>query len=143
MFGSELLTYLDSGSTKIAAGTSLFLNATPDTTGRSVCVIETPGSPAYDRYGSALPAMTRPRAQIVTRSTKAVGGEGIAASTGTRSLAQDMWELVTGIKDVTLSPAYYQRVVPLQDPFLLHHDEAGRAVFIFNIEALRTATTNA
>ena len=141
-FVDEIVSHLDSQSTKIAAGTSLFKNAVVETTGRAVFVIETPGSPAHDRFGSALPAMVRPRAQSMTRSTKAIGGEGVPASTGTRSLAQDMWEIVTAIKDQTLSSVYYQRVEPLQDPWLLHHDEAGRAVFVFGVEALRTATTN-
>ncbi len=142
-FIDEITTYIDSASTKVAVGTSLFKNAVTETTGRAVFVIETPGSPPYDRFGSFMPGMVRPRAQVMTRSTKAVGGEGVPASTGTRSLAQDMWEILQGIADQTLSSVYYQSVDVLQDPWLLHHDEAGRAVFVFGIEALRTASTNA
>lgn len=143
-WGDDLAAHLDSNSTKISAGTSLFLNVLPDvTTGRCVAVFETPGLPAVEKFSGVLPAMTRPRAQIVVRSTKPSGGSGIGGSSGTRSLAQDMWEICVGITNQSVNSNTYQRVAPLQDPFFLRRDEAGRAVFVFNVEALRSATTNA
>lgn len=142
-FGDDLLAFLDAGSTKITAGTNAFKNAVTETTGRAVFVIETPGLPAIEKFGGELPAITRPRAQIMVRSTKAVGGSGIAGSTGTRILAQDMWELCVGVTDENMNSIRYLRCEPLQDPFSLGHDEAGRAMFAFNVQAMRTPTTQA
>lgn len=143
-FGDDLAAHLDSNSTKISAGTSLFLNVLPsDTTGRCVAVFETPGLPAIEKFGGVLPAMTQPRAQIVTRSTKPSGGSGVSGSSGARSLAQDMWEVCVGIANQSVNGHTYQRVAPLQDPFFLRRDEAGRAMFVFNVECMRSATTNA
>ena len=138
----DLVTYLDANST-LTAGTNLFKHSLPETTSRCVAVIETPGMPAIEKFGVGLPAMTRPRAQIIARSTKAVGGAGIAGSTGARHLAKHCWETLTTVVNTTaVSPGIlYQRIEPLQDPWLLHHDEAGRAVFVFNVQAMRTAST--
>src|SRR4051812_31184330 len=113
-FVDDLVALLDT-STKIAAATSLFKNSMPETTGRAVFVTEYPGSAAVEKFSGVLPAMTRPRAQIVARSTKAVGGDGIAGSTGTRVLIQDMWELVVGVANQSVNSVLYQRIAPLQD----------------------------
>lgn len=141
-FVDDLVVLLDT-STKVAAGSSLFKNAMPESTGRAVFVVEYPGLPAVEKFSGELPAMTRPRAQVTVRSTKPSGGSGIPGSTATRNLAQDMWELVVGVANETVNSVLYQRIAPLQDPFFLRHDEAGRAVFAFNVEALRSATTQA
>ena len=141
-FVDDLTVLLDT-STKIAVGSSLFKNAMPESTARAVFVHETPGLPAVEKFGGELPAMTRPRAQVTICSTKAVGGSGIAASTATRILAQDMWELVVGVHNETVNGVVYQRMEPLQDVFFLRRDEAGRGVFCFNVQALRSATTQA
>ena len=140
-FADELVAYIDSNSTALTAGTNLFKNAVVETTGRAVFVVETPGAPAIDKFSGTLPAITRPRCQVMVRSTAAVGGAGIPASTGTRALAQDVWEVLYGIVNTSLSGKTYLRVEPLQDPFFLRHDEAGRACFAFNVQAMRAAST--
>lgn len=141
-FVDDLVVLLDT-STKLSAGTSLFKNSVPETTGRAVFVTEYAGLPAIEKFSGVLPAMTRPRAQIMIRSTAPSGPDGIPASTATRNLAQSMWELTIGVVNQSVNSVTYQRIAPLQDPFFLRHDERGRACFAFNIEALRSATTQA
>ena len=140
-FSDDLVVLFDNGSTKVAAGTSLFKNVTPETTGRAVFVYDSPGLPAVEKFSGELPAMTRPRCQVLVRSTKSVGGEGLVSSTGTRVLATDMWELAVGVANESVNSVVYQRMSPVQDPFFLRRDEAGRAVFAFNVQAMRTAST--
>lgn len=139
-FAADLVAYLDTNSTKVTAGTSLFTNMVSESTGRAVFVVSYGGLPPVDRFSGTYPAMTRPRVQVVVRSTKPAGGDGIGSSTGTENLAFDMWDLCH-VANGTLNSNTYQRVVPLQDPFYLERDEAGRAIFVFNAEALRSATT--
>lgn len=140
---ADLVALLDANSTKITAGTSLFQNALPETTGRCVAVFETPGLPAVEKFATDLPAIERPRCQIMARSTASVGGSGIAGSTGTRVLIGDMWEIVQTVQNENVNSNYYERLMPLQSPFFLRHDEKGRAVFMFNVQVMKAPTTNA
>lgn len=142
-FGDDLVAHIDSNST-FAAGTDLFLNTIRDTTSnrRAVFVIEVQGDGPVEKMGGALPAMTRPSADLLVRSTKAIGGDGQASSTGTRSVAQDMWELLNGIANTSVNGKTYQRITAAHDPYLLGRDEAGRVMFGFRVDALRAATTN-
>ena len=144
MFGSDLAAHIDTNST-FTAGTDLFLNTIRETTSnrRAVFVIETQGEAAIERMGAGtLPAMTRPSADILVRSTKAVGGDGISSSTGTRSVAQDLWELLVGISNTSVNGKTYQRITAAYDPHLMGMDQQGRHLFGFRVDALRTATTN-
>src|SRR3990172_8343962 len=96
-FADDLVSYIDSNSTALTAGSSLYKNASVETPGRAVFVMEVRGRANVEKFAGSLPAYTQPSADVIVRSTKAVGGPGIAASTGTRSLAQDMWELLVGV----------------------------------------------
>lgn len=140
-FADDLVVYVDAQSTALTAGTSLFKNSVPETTGRACFIVETRGQSAIEKFGG-LPAMTRPQADVVVRSTKAVGGAGIASSTGTRSLAQDVWEILVQVANTSLNSKTYQRVTTLSDPYYMGTDEQGRALFGFQVSALRAATTN-
>lgn len=142
-WGDDLVAHIDSNST-FTAGTDLFVNTILDTTSnrRAVFVIETPGEPAVEKLGGSLPAMTRPAADILVRSTKAIGGAGLASSTGTRSVAQDLWELLVGIANTSVNGKTYQRITPASDPYLMGRDEQGRVLFGFRVDGLRAATTN-
>ena len=144
MFGSDLAAYIDTNST-FTAGTDLFLNTIRETTSnrRAVFVIETQGEPAIERMGAGtLPAMTRPSADVLVRSTKAIGGDGLASSTGSRSVAQDLWELLVGISNASVNGKTYQRITAAHDPYLMGRDQQGRVLFGFRVDAMRTATTN-
>lgn len=139
-FASDLVVYLDAQSTKVTAGSSLFKNVVTDSTGRAVFVIGYAGMPDIDKFSGTYPAMTRPRAQVMVRSTKAVGGDGVPGSTATENLARDMWDILH-VANTTVNSVQYQRIVPLQEPFFLERDEAQRATFVFNVAGLRSPTT--
>ena len=143
-FGDDLAAHIDSNST-FTAGTDLFLNTIRETTSnrRAVFVMEVQGGEAIERMGAGtLPAMTRPSADILVRSTKAIGGDGLASSTGTRSVAQDLWELLVGISNASVNGKTYQRITAAHDPYLMGRDQQGRVLFGFRVDAMRTATTN-
>lgn len=142
-YGDDLVAHIDTNST-FTAGTDLFLNTILETTSnrRAVFVMEVPGEAAVEKMGGVLPAMTRPAADILVRSTKAIGGNGLASSTGTRSVAQDLWELLIGITNTSVNGKTYQRISPASDPFLMGRDDLGRVLFGFRVDGLRAATTN-
>ena len=143
-FGDDLAAHIDSNSTAFTAGTNLFLNVIRESTSnvRAVFVIETQGDSAVEKMAAGLPAMTRPSADVLVRSTKAVGGDGLASSTGTRSAAQDLWELLVQIANTSVNGKTYQRITAAHDPYLMGRDQQGRVLFGFRVDALRSATTN-
>lgn len=137
----DLRVYVDANSTRVTVGTSLFQNAIPETTGRAVFIIETRGREAVEKFGG-LPAMVRPRADIIARSSKAVGGAGLAGSTGTEDLIKEMWDILVTPSNTTINSKTYQRVTAETSPYLLGRDEAGRALFGFSVQAMASASTN-
>ena len=140
----DVLAYLDSNSTKVTAGSNLFKNAMGESTGRAIFVIPTVGLPAIEKFSGSVPAMTRPRVQIVTRSTKAVGAQGIPGSTATMDLAEDMRDLLAGVTNASVNGTQYQRIFCLQsEPYNIGRDEAGRLLFAQNYQVLRSPTTQA
>ena len=140
----DILAYLDNNSTKVTAATNLFKNAVGESSGRAVFVIPVPGLPAIEKFSGTTPAMTRPRVQIVTRSTKAVGAQGIPGSTATMDLAEDMRDLLVGVANTSVNGITYQRIFALQsEPFNIGRDEAGRHMFAQNFQCLRSPTTQA
>lgn len=140
----DILSHLDSNSTKVTAATSLFKYSIAESTGRAVFVIPTPGLPPIEKFSAGKPAMTRPRVQIVTRSTKPLGGQGVAGSTATYALACDMRDILGSIANTTVGGVQYQRIHAVQsDPYNIGRDEAGRVMFAQTFDCLRTPTTQA
>ena len=140
LFARDLVAYLDAQSTKFTVGTNLFYDAITETTGRAAFVVSYAGFPSIDKFSGTLPAMTQPRAQVVVRTTKPVGGSGIAKSTGTEQLAHDAWDILH-VANAAVNSVTYQRVVPLQEPFFLEHDQSGRSKYVFNVAGIRTPST--
>lgn len=138
----DVAAYIDSNSTVFTAGTNLFINTIRDTTAnvRACFVIETQGADNVEKFGG-LPAMTRPSADILIRSTKAIGGEGEASSTGTRTLAQNVWGLLVGLSNQSVNSKTYQRVTASHEPYLMGRDPLGRVLFGFRVDAMRAPTT--
>lgn len=142
-FGDDLAAHIDSNST-FAAGADLFLNVIRDSTSnrRNVFVIETQGASPIEKFSGSLPAMTQPSADVLIRSTRAIGGDGIAQSTGTRTVAQNLWGLLNGIANTNVNSKVYQRITCASDPYFLGRDEQGRAMFGFRVDAMRSPTTS-
>lgn len=141
-FGDDLVAYIDSNSTALTAGTSLFKNAIIETTGRAVFVVEVRGQSPQEKFGGTLPAYTQPSADVIVRSTIAAGGPGIAASTGTRSLAQNVWGILNVPVNTNVNSVYYERISPQTDPYYMGHDDQGRALFGFTVDAMRAPSTS-
>jgi hypothetical protein len=142
-FAEDVLAHIDSNSTAFTAGTNLFVNTLRDTTAnvRSCFVIETQGEAAIEKFSGPLPAMTRPSADVIVRSTKAIGGEGISSSTGTRVVAQNLWGLLVRVANTSVNGKTYQRISAAHEPFLMGRDELGRVMFGFRVDGLRAPTT--
>ena len=143
-FGDDLAAHIDSNSTAFTAGTNLFVNVIRDSTSnvRAVFVIETQGEPSIEKFSGGGPAMTRPSADILVRSTKAVGGDGLASSTGTRTVAQNLWGLLDRIVNTSVNGKTYQRISAPTEPVLMGRDELGRVLFGFSVDGLRAPTTS-
>ena len=140
----DVLAYLDTNSTKVTAGSNLFKNAMGESTGRAIFVIPTVGLPAIEKFSGTVPAMTRPRCQIVARTTKPLGGQGIAGSTATMDLAEDMRDLLAGVTDTAVNGTQYQRIFCVQsEPFNIGDDDAGRHLFAFTVQAIKSPSTQA
>jgi hypothetical protein len=142
-FADDVAAYIDSNSTAFTAGTNLFVNVIRDSTSdrREVFVIEVQGEPAIEKLSAGLPAMTRPSADVIVRSTKAIGGDGLASSTGTRTVAQNLWGLLVGVANTSVNGKTYQRITAAHDPYLMGRDQLGRALFGFTVDGLRAPTT--
>ena len=140
----DIHAYLDSNSTKVTSATNLFKYAIAESTGRAVFVIPVPGLPAIEKFSGSVPAMTRPRVQIVTRSTKSLGGQGVPGTTATMDLAEDMRDLLVGVTNTSVNGTQYQRIFALQsEPYTIGRDDAGRHLFAFNVQCMKTPTTQA
>ena len=140
----DVLAYLDSNSTKVTAGTSIFKNSIAESSGRAVFVIPVPGLPAIEKFSGSVPAMTRPRVQIVTRSSKALGSQGVPGTTATMDLAEDMRDLLAGVSNTSVNGTQYQRIFCLQsEPFNIGRDDSGRHMFAFNVQCIKSPTTQA
>ena len=143
-FGDDVASYIDSNSTAFTAGANLFVNTVRDSTSnvRAVFVMETQGEPSIEKFGGGGPAMTRPSADILIRSTKAIGGDGAASSTGTRTVAQNLWALLDRVVNTSVNGKTYQRISAPTEPSLMGRDEQGRVLFGFSVDGLRAPTTN-
>ena len=143
-FGDDLAAHIDTNSTVFTAGTNLFVNVIRDSTSnvRAVFVMETQGEASIEKFSGGGPAMTRPSADILVRSTKAIGGDGLASSTGTRTVAQNLWALLDRIVNTTVNGKTYQRISAPTEPSLMGRDEQGRVLFGFSVDGLRAPTTS-
>ena len=124
----DLGAYLDSNSTRWAAGTSLFYNYLPDAPNRAASIVETGGSAPARAFGSTGPSWEQGRVQVVCRST---------SSATARADADAAFALLEGIQNQTLTSNIFLRVSAVQSVFLLERDAKGRPVFGCNYDVWR------
>lgn len=125
----DLVTFLDSNSTRFTAGTNLFINRLPHEPATCAGLVETGGAPPNYTLGpSTKPAWENPAFQMSFRST---------SSTKARADAQAAWDLLESVANQTLSGTTYLRITMTQSPFLLKRDEQDRPVFAFNGSCMR------
>lgn len=120
--------YLDAGSTRFAAGTSLFYNYLPDEPNRATSIIETPGQAPARAFGSTGPSWEQGRIQVASRST---------SSATARADIDAAFVLLEAVDNETLTSNLFLRISAVQSPFLLARDERGRPVFAANFDVWR------
>ena len=120
--------YLDTNSTRFAAGTNLFYNFMPSEPSRATSIVETGGSPPARAFGSTGPSWEQGRVQITCRST---------SSQQARADADAAFALLEAVENETLSSNYFLRISAAQSVFLLERDAQGRPVFACNYDVWR------
>lgn len=120
--------YLDAGSTRFAAGTSLFYNHLPSEPNRATSIIETPGQAPARAFGSTGPSWEQGRIQVACRSTSSVTA---------RADIDAAFVLLEAVDNETLTSNYFLRISAVQSPFLMERDVQGRPVFAFNADVWR------
>ena len=127
----------------LVAGTNLFANILPESTHAALAIFEVPSMPPQQRFGSnPLPAFTRPRLHVVTRSTSSVNN-GPPLPTVARGMAFNAYKALNSVTDSTLPTsttpqrARYMRIEPMSEPSLLELDDKGRFVFGFYCDVMR------
>lgn len=121
-------SYLDSNSTRFAAGTSLFYNHLPSEPNRATSIIETGGVAPARAFGSTGPSWEQSRIQVASRSTSSVTA---------RADADAAWALLEGVQNQTLTSNLFLRISAVQSVFLLERDVQGRPVFAANYDVWR------
>lgn len=124
----DLGAYLDSNSTRWAAGTSLFYNFMPSEPNRCGAIIETGGSAPARAFGSTGPSWEQGRVQVTCRST---------SSATARADIDAAFVLLEAVENETLTSNYFLRVSAVQSPFLMERDAQGRPVFGCNFDVWR------
>lgn len=120
--------YLDSNSTRWAAGTSLFYNFLPDTPNRAASIIETGGSAPARAFGSTGPSWEQGRVQVACRSTSSATARGDIDAA---------FVLLEAVQNQTLTSNVFLRISAVQSPFLMERDAQGRPVFACNFDVWR------
>lgn len=98
-------------------GTDLILYQLPDAPDTVTAIREYEGGDVELVQNTTTPFEADVRFQVVTRAPT------IAAA---RSKAQDIWITLSALRNVDLDGTFYQRVLPLQAPFVLTRDENDR-----------------
>lgn len=97
----------------------------PQSPGTCIALRGYSGEPGRYRDGDGRPADDYPRYQILVRDPDDLTAEGIART---------LWEICHG-KHTLVGTSRALWLEALQRPVLMHKDESGRFVYIFNIEA--------
>lgn len=130
----EVGAFLDTASTRYAAGTSLFYNHLPDEPNRATAIYETGGVAPQQHFSGDLPSWENARVQLIHRSTSSVTA---------RADANAAWYILQQVANEALSSVSYLRISPVQSVFLLERDDRGRPVFAANYDVVRLTTSSA
>jgi hypothetical protein len=104
------------------------LGKSPYGDGPFITIIEYGGmSPLYV-HNSETPHVSRPTAQIMAR--------GLNYGT-TRAMAVAAFNALVNVKNQMLSGVFYQQIRARQEPTDMGHDNVGRLMIGFNIEAMK------
>jgi hypothetical protein len=95
-------------------------------------LVETPGFPATYVHDVVSPSREGNVVQVLTRGAP----YDYAAA---RTWAQDIWVALGSIRNQALSGTFYLGVMPIQSPFKLRDDDAGRPLMSFQVRCDKAA----
>lgn len=126
MLLDEVGTYLQTEGIG-TLGTDLFKGLLPDIPDACVALIETGGQASEHVLSSAVgaPAWEAPSFQVTCRA----GRRDYSAA---RIKANDVFKLLDGLANITLSSVRYLSISAIQAPFAMPRDEQERPLLIFN-----------
>jgi hypothetical protein len=126
----DLAAYLATQCSWVA-GTDLFGGTMPSTPDTLTALYDTAhGGPIETLGAASTPAIINPGLQVQTRALD-------YATARTRCRAA--YNALVLIVNTTVGGSYYERVVPIQEPFLFHNDESNRTLFACNFDVFRSA----
>ena len=113
-------------------GTNIFVSSKamiPTGDGPYLSITTTGGAPPLRTQNSvAQPAYQRPSAQLVARA---------ASYPAARTMINAAYSAVAGVRSEVINGVYYREMNPMQEPFDLGLDSAGRATLAFNVAAIK------
>lgn len=133
----ELSAYIISNATGFVAapatsGIQIWLNRFPeDGSNHAVALYESGGvGPNYTYTGISS---ERPNVQVICRSTSYATA---------RSTANRIYSLLAGVENATLTGTSYTRITPVQSPFDIGADAAGRSMISCNYQSEKAVSTS-
>lgn len=128
MFAEEIARYLAEQGVG-TVGVNLFAGGMPDQPDEALAVIPYYGrQPQLERGATPDVGIEYPRAQILARANH---------PRRALELAERPYRVLARLANRRLSGTWYVGVVPLQSPYSVGRDEAGRYLAGFNIEAMK------
>lgn len=116
-------------NTALTLGTDLFLGLMPEEPSDVVALYENSGVPPISTLGSVnRPPITRPELQVLVRNG--------SYSTG-RTLADDIWQLLTAVTNATINGNLYHRVEAISSPFVVERDSNRRVLISCNFNTMK------
>ena len=113
------------------AGVNLFAGFLPDAPDAASVVYETGGSaPTMAMRATVGAVVENPSVQVVSR---ALAYDEAAA----RATSHTAWKALCGLPDQTVNGTRYLWALPIQSPFLMGRDEAGRVLIAFNADVVK------
>jgi hypothetical protein len=113
-------------------GVDIFLYQMPDTPDTCVALREYGGGEPVYVHSRINPCYELPRFQLVARAPSIPDA---------RLLAHQVWITLQQIKNVSLGGTFYQRLQPLQSPFIIERDNNDRWVAGANFEAMKEVSS--
>jgi len=135
----EMVAYVEANTGQLfgpaSQGTNLFVGFIPDDPDTVTTMFEYEGKPPDYVFGAsqALPAITKPHLQVMTRDVVYQNSRDQCESV-VRLLEQICNQVIIG---GTGASTLYYRVMRIHDPFLFHRDAKRRVYFACNMEVER------
>jgi hypothetical protein len=128
MLLNDLAYLLETENGSVTRATNLFAGQLPVEPVSCAALMDYEGMDLLARQNDSEQETERPRVQLVVRA---------ATYAGARDLCWSLWKSLARIVNREVNGTWYQRVMPLQSPFLMDHDESNRVLFACNFEVTK------